>query len=707
MATPGGFAPPVNRKSVLRYRGSAPINFRLILINGLLAVGCTYVLLTSLARYNTALNDLDGVARIDATGTVPCGLSVPRTKSLLESLKEIDTGAFASVDEKVYVDRIRNAFCGTNVVINALRAGIQALEILEDDGSADNGAEKSVKDYVCACTRESSCTSKHYGDFVRRIESAYVLAAPAFEAYATSGSCLGTHDPFGTSECSNGAARATVASELAAAATNSMRILSGLDMATEPWPTLSRMLYRLLVLSVVEYYDRADNQGVCFVNTQSGADALALCAAKLASSAGPFGTPSGITNASKQAYHTRLQVSEACDWVPGVNSAATAPAEPPRRDRKFTAAYATATPVHAVCSSMHEFGLLDRTRLFGLPDPVTQFQFFPETHGNSLTRTLASISYYGLFDQNSHKSITSDKHTGYLDLKLYVAYRYATTSSWVFAAVVAAGYLLAFAMVPLFKLVYIRLIRRSLNNTRTTTILLKPLGTAEYFALFTVIFVGLWILYVDGARTTPYLTSTSCGAYARAGGAYVSTGERDPDGLLALVLIILGLGLLIYTLCCRRPPKAQRVMPLDPFPIWPVIFLILIVIFAIILLLIRVGDEWWELESTRLTGTDEKTTDDFEAIMRIALIILLILGLLLGLLNQRHMAANVMLNVPRGMQLGLNSHHACLTRKLTGTILARFGRSTPGVRTVLGICGARPCDLGGCHFIPLVRLPAE
>ena len=59
MATVAPAPAKVNSASVLRYRGSAPINFRLILVNSLVLLGCTFVLVTALGRYDTALNDLD------------------------------------------------------------------------------------------------------------------------------------------------------------------------------------------------------------------------------------------------------------------------------------------------------------------------------------------------------------------------------------------------------------------------------------------------------------------------------------------------------------------------------------------------------------------------------------------------------------------------------------------------------------------------
>lgn len=632
--------PQITQQSILRYRSGAPINFRLLLVNCLILGGCGYVLYASVIRYEQALLDFDTVARTSAVTATPCGLAVPRTKYVLESLNEIADGAFAETNEDDYVTRVRNALCGTDIVVNALRSGLQAKEILEEGDDAD-AAEASVKSYVCAC-ESASCNAGSYGDFVRRVTNAYMLSAPAFETFVTASNCMGANNPFPSdAACSS---HATVTAQLTAAASNTMTLLSG--STGEAYPPLSQMIYRLLALSVIEFHDRKHNSGGCFANSNADS-ALAFCTAKLSSSSGPYGAAAGITNASKHDYYTRYADSNACGWSTG-DAASTRPALPTRRDRKFAASYATATPVLAICSSMLEFGWLGRKAHFGLPDPVSEAQFYPEHAGSSFSRWLAGITYYGLYDANKGAAETADRHTSYLDLKLYVGYKYASTTAWVLAAVISAGYLFAFAAVPFAKLVWIRVIRRQLTNSRTDMILSRPLGTGGTIALVTTVIVGLWIIFVDGGMSVPYAATTDCADYAKAGGPFVTVDERPPDGLLGLVLVILGVFLLIYMSFCRRPPKKQRIIPLSPFPIWPAFALILIILIAALILLIIAGDDWWVRESTNIDGSDTKTTSDFEEIVGAILWALLLMGLLVGLLAQRHMAANVMLNVPMG-----------------------------------------------------------
>jgi hypothetical protein len=668
----------LNSKSIARYRGSAPINFRLILVNSLVLAGCTYVLVTALNRYNTALSDLDHVSKTSVIGAKPCGMAVPNLKYLFQSLKELGDGAFAEDQEKQYVERARGALCGTNSINNAIRSALQATEIEDDCCSAypttderyksPQQLEESVKAYVCACTTET-CTNGHgMGDMVRRIQHAYVLAAPAFAVYVDSNNggntCASPNDPFSSASCatSDASIRQAITGELSIAAENAFQILAGKSTTDAPWPTTTEMLYRLIALSIIEYYDRKSNSGGCFANMgASQTEAVQFCVNKLQASVGlagasvtrPLGDPwpGGCANAAEHVYYTeRITNSDSCTYTAATDTASAKTPVWTQRPRKFSTDYAESgtLPVYAVCSSMLEFGLLDRKRLFGLPDPVGEYEWYAEHSGWSFTRWLAGIGYWGMFDANKDKSEVADKHTAYLDLKLYVAYRYAATSAWVLAALIACGYLLAFSAVPFAKLIYVRLVRRNLTNTRTDTILLKPTGTAETIALLTTVVVGLWVIFVDPAGATPYIVTTTCDDYAAHGGPYPTTSQRPRDGLLGLVLLLLGTGLFLYTVTCRRPPKRQRIMPLDPFPIWPILVLILAVLIAVLLLMIRAGDTWWDRESTKLDGSNTKTTQDFEDVIGAVLWVLLCLGLLMGVLNQRHMAANVVLNVPRG-----------------------------------------------------------
>lgn len=651
-----------------RYRNSSPINFRLLLVNILLLVCCTYVLIASIDRYNTALGDLDKVTRDAALGATPCGIAVPKLKFLFQSLKEVGDDAFSEDRESTYVERARNALCATDSLNNALRNALQASEIMDDCCSeydvndpryvSGDTLESNVRQYVCAANSESN--GNGLGDVLRRIQHAYVLAAPAFAIYVDSDNggqtCASPNDPFSETSCApnDAAVRDAIREELSKAAQNAVKILAGEDETSAPWPTATEMLYRLTALAVLEFHDRTFNSGVCFGNVGSGAlTPIELCETKLQPSidAGRsmgMALTGGCDNAAEHVYYSeRIGTSDSCTYTASTDDVSKRTPLWVQRERKFYDEFRTAKPVVAICAATLEFGLLDRKRYFGLPDPIGEYEFYSEHVGFSFTRWLAGIGYYSLFDSNKDKPLFADKHTGYLDLKLFVAHRYAVTSAWVFAAMLSAGYLFAFAAVPFSKLLYVRIVRSALTNTKTDTILNKPTSLPQTIALITIILVGLWVIFVDPAAGTPYYTTTECGAYAQHGGAYASSDTRAPAGLLGLCLILLGAGMLVYTQFFRRPPKRGRVFPLDPFPLRPVIIVILLEITALILLIVRAGDLWWEQEASNIDGSSVKTTSEIEEIVNAGFWILLFMGLVLGVLNQRHMAANVVLNVPR------------------------------------------------------------
>jgi hypothetical protein len=486
-----------NQNSLAKYSGSAPINYRLIVINILLIVGCVFVLVQSTSALATAANDMDNIAR-KAAGAAPCGMAVPRTKFILQAVREISDDAFTEDNEGVYVERVQKAFCSASSVTNSLRSAFQTHEIPEDccnenvDAADQIDVDAAVKDYLCKCDTQGCNTgSTGYGDIVRRIAHAYVLAAPAFAHYMDTtmngGRCTTDYDPFSEAACPNADSRDIITTELNEAADNSMSILAGESANAAPFPETAHMVYRLMLLGLVEYNDRTLNDGRCFKNTAGIADPVAFCINKLSSSGGrSLGKRSvtGCLDPIDQPYYVeRIGFADSCNWdaETGKEEDRLEIEPTPRADRRFSEGYKTADPVIAVCSSTLEFGLLDQKRLFGLPDPVSKFEFYGSNHGNAFTRWLAGWAYYGLFDANVGKAI-AEKHVPYLDLKLYAGYRFAATAAWSIAAICATGYLLAFASVPMAKLLYVRLVRRNITNTATETVVLKPLGTAEYVA---------------------------------------------------------------------------------------------------------------------------------------------------------------------------------------------------------------------------------
>jgi len=659
-----------NARSLQAYARSAPINFRLLLVNLLLVSGCSYVVFICVSRYTQSINDLDRVVKL-AASQAPCGLAVPRTKFILQALKRMNDDAFSVQSERAFVDRVQGALCGASSVTNALRAALQTTEIPEDcchdlaksDSNAPPASPQldlndAVKKYVCKCDMAGNCGNGGlYGDFVRRISTAYVQAAPAFARYVDSRPleepCIVEFDPF-SNLCIQDQAGDTLAfTQLDLAATNSMRILAGENSDDAPFPPVAEMLFRLLALSVVEYHDRVSNGGKCFKNI-AREDPVAFCTSMLKESERPLGVKkvNGCIDPAEHAYYVeRIGFQDSCMWKSDDPEEERLLIEPsPRALRRFGASYADAAPVYAVCASMLEFGLLDRKRLFGLPDPITNFDWYSENHGNGFTRWVAGWVFYAFFYQNLG-TVVSDRHTPYIDLKLFLGYRLAATCFWTFAAVTACGYLLAYSLLPLFKLLYTRIVRSNISSTTTTnTIFMKPAGAAEYAVLVTALLVGLYIIFVDPSTFTPYVVTESCADYSASGGPFTTTELRPRDGFTGLTLAVLSAGLLLYLVACRRKPPKNRVFPLKPFPVWPVLVVVLVYLGAVLALAIQAGNDWWVGQSTSIDASTAvvRSTADLEQITNAAFWSMLCFGILVGTLNQRHLAANAVLEVPKG-----------------------------------------------------------
>lgn len=156
------------------------------------------------------------------------------------------------------------------------------------------------------------------------------------------------------------------------------------------------------------------------------------------------------------------------------------------------------------------------------------------------------------------------------------------------------------------------------------------------------------IIFVDPASISPFPITTTCENYLYHGGPFETTVLRAPKGLIGLVLIIMGAGLLVFLLICRRKPRKKRVLPLQPFNITPLYVIILGVLLAIFILALDAGDDWVRESVTDQTGRDSALTDDLDELLDAGLWTLFMLALLVGVLNQRSMAANAAMEVPFG-----------------------------------------------------------
>jgi len=642
-----------NAASLQRYKSSTPINYRVIFVSAALIGGCSFVLVETFRRFKVVKEDFDTVNRLEASDVNPCGLAVPRMRFLMQSLKHKGDDPFAEHADAALANIGRSSLCGAETTANAIRVAFQQRSILPVyldplsptvQDAAAIASDITTREFVCECTK-GRCGGGDHGDAIRNLNHSYVLAAPAFVRYQNgignqTTNCMAGNDPFGTDGC---AKYVTVQQQLRAASEDAFKLLRGDPDAT--FPDVSQMLYRMTALAVLEFYDRTQNGGACFRNT-NGVPAKEFCGIALSSKESSddlgLGSPPDppATSASQHAYYQKI--------IDTSSTTCEKPEEPRVRSRTFASSYSADSPVIAICASTLEYGLLDIKRLYGIPDPVGEFEFASGHFGNGFTRWLAGIAYYGLYHGNAGK-IVADWHTSRIHLKLYLGYRLAATAAWGFAAVLSCGYVLAYATTPLTKLLYKRIAQKLLlPAAQISTISLKPLGVGEYACTGAAVISGLWLLFVDPAAHSPYYYSSVCTDYADHGGTFPSIAKREPVGVVAATLTAMPSLLVLHLAFFRKKPKNSRIMPLSPFPIYPILILILLVLIFIIVLCVDVGNEWWDLAKRSPTGNSPGALDSFERIMDNALIVLLCLGLLLGILNQRSLAANAAMNVPKG-----------------------------------------------------------
>ena len=368
-----------------------------------------------------------------------------------------------------------------------------------------------------------------FGDIKKRITRAYMHAHPGFVRYSSSFSgssyayagsafptpsaegCLGEFHPFPTAggECPNAA---FLQLELQTAAEESGPFLvgsgslpvypdeGGLGAATV---SVERMLYRLLALAVVGYADRSLNSGLCFHNivNPASADGLPFQPFELCDeiyNGYTFGTRTGDPVVSDMKW-VDYQATRALDGIqcpvgggtsisstgivaPTETAPPPSPSPPGYLDvNTFQTAADTSSEfaqgtveqdAKAMCLQAMHYGLFDHQRLMGLPDPLEPYQWIP-LGGGTWVSWFAGFLYYATYaaalDTASMVSyITYPK----VKLRIYVAYRLASTVLWLTALYAVVGFFAAYAFWPAAVFVWQRILRvgtKTTNEAQTIT----------------------------------------------------------------------------------------------------------------------------------------------------------------------------------------------------------------------------------------------
>ena len=447
-----------------------------------------------------------------------------------------------------------------------------------------------------------------YGELKERIAKAYVTAAPAFFRYqmwrssANNGDvtikgqvpasvadvdvdglpdslqplefgCLEGRDPF--AYCANGAHINEVLAT-AGGYDNLARMVG----AGPALPRFTEMLYALLALSELGIIDRKHNEGRCFGNDFSGSteptqDALQFCKNVLGDTGGAtaaalnaYALPGGvdmINTDTTPGVATYLDSHAALYYEKGMETAEeeasclkghSPPPPAPDTDRIYTSGTATDTHtavLHA-CANMHQFGLFDQMRLFGLPDVEGRFVIDArpkngfELGGELLYKPL----FEDLMDASEYQNPASR-------LEAYLAYRVAATTIWGMLTSSCLGFFGMRSFLPLT--VQILTQSGAAENRRGQTIVLtRPdIELPVILASISSILMFAYIFYLDPAiQSNSYITHkcehwAGTDAWAPAG-AFITTWYSERWGVgrhsaqyVGLIMLFLSIFPLLYS----------------------------------------------------------------------------------------------------------------------------------------------------------------
>lgn len=630
-------------------------NYWYILFNGIQIITCLAVVIIGFVCVEEARDDLKANVAFKLMDTTtpsvrPCGYPAPDMLHLLrlQGVYENQLGLpqLIEPDYKKWNLRVQGSMCSsdpywTTIGNDAMRdddnagktrllhglATIMGRRNLEPVGETDAAALGIIETAMLndMCNTESNRTySKRletaFGDPLTRIARAYLAAAPAFYAYQQSklnvafngGTCLGDLDPFGytnldpgpgkESRCSN-ADYITLVLQRAGSIHNSAR-MAGIDEDTSgntaDWHAGDQfvsgpleMLYALYALSVINHYDKTDNNGLCFKNA-GAKTAVAFCE-DLHSTTDFSGYTLPTLDSVKDAYGNKVldvnyyrigdepiagkytcSAPTVSGFVLATSEFATVaspPAPPPFVSYRGADASKSATTIgvsvgaaavrqHVIgsCAATMQYGLYDQERLFGVPDVLHFFQ-----HDN---RPDASLHFLGGITAQSYFLGPLEEANTFTRpverLELYLAYRLASLALWGALVASVTGFFMGRSGVPLVVAVLSLVFGlEQANGVRKTVV--QPDERSIFQDGYTILaaavafFVGYFTIFVDPSAQSYYPTTPKCDDYIlgskydhSAGGAYVTSWgkrrfNRYSETQIGIIIVIVALIPVIYT----------------------------------------------------------------------------------------------------------------------------------------------------------------
>ena len=647
-------------------------NYWYILFNAIQIVTCLAVLVIGFVCVEEARDDLSAnVASklkdtVDVDTVTPCGFPAPDMLHLLR-LQGVYENQFGlpQLLEPDYIrwnHRVLGSMCssdpywttngndGVRDNANAEKArllhGLYKISSSLKTGSYNADAAgllvletKMLNDM---CNEEGNRTYSarlhtSFGDPLTRIARAYLAAAPAFHAYQVSktnplfngGTCLGDFDPFGYTTSASGGKESTCSNadyidivlQRAGSIHNSARLAGILENTpgdTTLWhaPTSNtfvagplEMLYALYALSVINHYDKTDNDGQCFKNTEAFT-AVKLCEKQYLPTDFNAYTLPGLADPALTIYGEPLYdvnyyrmsdaevvgkyscsattVSDIVLTTSELASVASPPAPPPFVSHRgasgqfaglevasvgSTGGTAVRTHVIGSCAATMQYGLFDQERLFGVPDVINKFQHDnrPDASLHFLGGMTAQSYYLGPLDEANFETPVNR-------LELYLAYRLASLALWGSLIASVTGFFIGRAGVPLVVSVLSLLLGLKQENGVRLTIV-QPDSRSIFQDGFTLLsalvaLVGAYYtIFVDPSAQSYYPTTPKCDDYVlgkdyihSSGGAYVTSWgkrrfNRYSETQIGIALIFVALVPFAYTITkvfAESKAKAQK-----------------------------------------------------------------------------------------------------------------------------------------------------
>lgn len=318
-----------------------------------------------------------------------------------------------------------------------------------------------------------------------------------------------------------------------AGSVDSLKRLVGAN--TETLPDAQEMLVALIALSIIGHTDRTLNGGKCFrygtnptpadPNTYARS-ATNFCAGIVGGSLDSTGNIDAGANAM-EAYGTSVLLAETEQSCPNTGDLSPPPSAPPyNRISNTNTGLEIKEAAIAACAESLQYGLLNQERLFGIPDPISNFvaDARPEVGGHAVAYSFINAWWYDAIRPSRF-------HDPIWRLEAYMAFRLAMTTYWGMLVGSVIGYFAARAFVPLFVTTFSQIgcIR---TYTGETVVIVRPKFELPIFlAALGGFATAWWLVFVDPGTQSHYPITTDCAEWSSpnpqsSSGAYVTTWTR-------------------------------------------------------------------------------------------------------------------------------------------------------------------------------------